>query len=748
MPESRQPLREAKPATRTERDEASRRASDYTTEPEPLRRQVTTFYSFKGGVGRSQALCAVGRLLCQMRRKVLLVDVDLEAPGLSLALLDDETLRSKLGFLEIASDLATLLINVVGSDVSVPDDLVKDTAERVASNLHEIPLGEDAREPELLKRIREDFPQLAAPERHGGLYLLTCGRIYDDYAGGTGRLRLRELPDLSLEKCTANTAKALASAAGFGPDEPQPKTVLQIFVRVLHHALLACDLPIDDGDRKPEYVLVDSRAGLADIGGLCVRGLADRLVILSGLNKQNLAGTRMVIDRLPKDRRKEGHLTVVLSPVPEAEIDILERRIAEARLALGIDAEPILLHYHPRLALIEECFVEGVHRHTQLAGDYVRLCQQLQRASEDTARDHLNAGLPLLEPDVTATQAARALGHLVEAAIIAPSEADAAIDSVCDLLERRGLPSRAALQFFRLRAALRPEGLAAWGALVQHLRDAGNLAYNTAHPQEGQAAFEEAMLRCARTLELETDESRTHNNWGITLTYYAERLWDAGQHEDAAERFELAFEQFARAIQAKPDYHQAMSNWGMALAHYAERLWDADQHDAAAERFELAFKQYARAIQAKPDDHEAMRNWGNALSHYAERLWDADQHDAAAERFELAFKQYARAIQAKPDDHVAMNNWGDALVRLWRCRREDALLKAAREKCLEAEQTRDGAGAYNLACIEALRGHEEAALEWLAKAIEARPSRRERARTDPDLKSLRDHPRFRELTSD
>jgi len=95
-----------------------------------------------------------------------------------------------------------------------------------------------------------------------------------------------------------------------------------------------------------------------------------------------------------------------------------------------------------------------------------------------------------------------------------------------------------------------------------------------------------------------------------------------------------------------------------------------------------------------------------------------------------------------------MNNWGDALVRLWRCRREDALLKAAREKCLEAEQTRDGAGAYNLACIEALRGHEEAALEWLAKAIEARPSRRERARTDPDLKSLRDHPRFRELTSD
>ena len=41
-----------------------------------------TFYSFKGGVGRTLALVNVAARLARMGRKVLLVDFDLEAPGL------------------------------------------------------------------------------------------------------------------------------------------------------------------------------------------------------------------------------------------------------------------------------------------------------------------------------------------------------------------------------------------------------------------------------------------------------------------------------------------------------------------------------------------------------------------------------------------------------------------------------------------------------------------------------------------
>jgi cellulose biosynthesis protein BcsQ len=43
---------------------------------------VTTFYSYKGGVGRSMALANVGVLLAKAGNRVLLVDFDLEAPGL------------------------------------------------------------------------------------------------------------------------------------------------------------------------------------------------------------------------------------------------------------------------------------------------------------------------------------------------------------------------------------------------------------------------------------------------------------------------------------------------------------------------------------------------------------------------------------------------------------------------------------------------------------------------------------------
>src|ERR1039458_5982334 len=44
---------------------------------------IFTFYSFKGGVGRSMALMNVAYTLAGWGRHVLVVDVDLEAPGLS-----------------------------------------------------------------------------------------------------------------------------------------------------------------------------------------------------------------------------------------------------------------------------------------------------------------------------------------------------------------------------------------------------------------------------------------------------------------------------------------------------------------------------------------------------------------------------------------------------------------------------------------------------------------------------------------
>ena len=43
---------------------------------------IFTFYSFKGGVGRSMALANIGVHFCRQGYRTLLIDMDLEAPGL------------------------------------------------------------------------------------------------------------------------------------------------------------------------------------------------------------------------------------------------------------------------------------------------------------------------------------------------------------------------------------------------------------------------------------------------------------------------------------------------------------------------------------------------------------------------------------------------------------------------------------------------------------------------------------------
>ena len=44
--------------------------------------RIITFYSYKGGVGRSMALANIAWILASNGKRVLMVDWDLEAPGL------------------------------------------------------------------------------------------------------------------------------------------------------------------------------------------------------------------------------------------------------------------------------------------------------------------------------------------------------------------------------------------------------------------------------------------------------------------------------------------------------------------------------------------------------------------------------------------------------------------------------------------------------------------------------------------
>jgi tetratricopeptide (TPR) repeat protein len=53
---------------------------------------------------------------------------------------------------------------------------------------------------------------------------------------------------------------------------------------------------------------------------------------------------------------------------------------------------------------------------------------------------------------------------------------------------------------------------------------------------------------------------------------------------------------------------------------------------------------------------------------------------------------------------------------------------------------------YNLACVEALAGNKDRALDELGLAIAAKERLRNSARTDEDFASIRDDPRFSALT--
>src|SRR4029079_14018607 len=76
--------------------------------------QVVTFYSFKGGVGRTMALANIAWILASSGRRVLTVDWDLESPGLHryfAPFLADRDLRQSPGVINAIQRFADVTAN-------------------------------------------------------------------------------------------------------------------------------------------------------------------------------------------------------------------------------------------------------------------------------------------------------------------------------------------------------------------------------------------------------------------------------------------------------------------------------------------------------------------------------------------------------------------------------------------------------------------------------------------------------------
>ena len=332
---------------------------------------IFTFYSFKGGVGRSLALLNAAYTLAGRGRHVLVVDMDLEAPGISSFLLGQKELAAPKTAHPL--DVLALLSEAIAAVKAggAPKD--------VASNL-----------PPISNYIRSVADEKLAPLRPkmgqvGRLDVVVADRDHD-YWRRWAEVGIQGLPQDQLI-ALSNVLRHYFKAQRFAHRPPG----LEPFEAAL-------PTPYD-------YVLVDSRTGITELGGLCVGPLADRLIVVTSLNDQNVQGTLSFMEEagiVPKPRAKQGQpwdeadaqstdepelrslgpkpTLVVASPVPSGEIDFKRARLEELKKRLGV--QPIPLSYHPQMALLESVFVRD-YPEEYLALEYRALTDRIMAQVSD-----------------------------------------------------------------------------------------------------------------------------------------------------------------------------------------------------------------------------------------------------------------------------------------------------------------------------------------------------------------------------
>lgn len=101
---------------------------------------IVTFYSFKGSVGRSTALALVARILANHKRRVVMVDFDLEAPGLT-SLFPENLAKDGKGGLGVLDYLHQRYLT---PDKQIPHitDCIRQVESRTRGELFLVPAGE------------------------------------------------------------------------------------------------------------------------------------------------------------------------------------------------------------------------------------------------------------------------------------------------------------------------------------------------------------------------------------------------------------------------------------------------------------------------------------------------------------------------------------------------------------------------------------------------------------------------------
>lgn len=134
---------------------------------------------------------------------------------------------------------------------------------------------------------------------------------------------------------------------------------------------------------SPDYVLVDSRTGFTDTGGICTRQLPEAVTVLFFPNEQNLRGLAKVVADVRSEaeppRKKSIELHFVMSNVPDLddEDDILIRMKERFQRELEFDDEPLFVHRYDSLSLLNQTVFALDRPRSRLASEYARLADKI-----------------------------------------------------------------------------------------------------------------------------------------------------------------------------------------------------------------------------------------------------------------------------------------------------------------------------------------------------------------------------------
>ncbi|PWU10755.1 MAG: hypothetical protein C5B51_03775 [Terriglobia bacterium] len=220
--------------------------------------QILTFYSYRGGAGRSMLLANIAWLLASNGRRVLAIDWDLEAPGLH---------EYFAPFLNAQS---------VTEAPGLIDWLLEQRAVRQSPGLPW--MTETSHPAENARLLDYAIPAGWSFPDGGRLELVTAGRPGPEYA---------------------------RNVAGFDWEEFYRRYNGYDVIERLQTVLR----------RQYDEVLIDSRTGVTEMGGVCTVQLSDAIVLCVTLSQQSIDGASRMADGIDKQRRVKSEPGVRIFPV-------------------------------------------------------------------------------------------------------------------------------------------------------------------------------------------------------------------------------------------------------------------------------------------------------------------------------------------------------------------------------------------------------------------------------------------------